>query len=640
MKISRRDFLKYCISSAALLGLDASMIGKLTKALANTGPHVIWLSGSSCTGCTVSLANLISPSAPVDVADLLINVINLDFHPNLMGAAGNQAVEVLKKAASGPFILAVEGCIPSAFDGNACILWNDSGTNVTALSAVRDLAGRSIANLSIGTCASFGGICSASPNPTKATSLSTAIGKPTINIPGCPTHPDWIVSVVAQLLAGSVPALDSYRRPTAIFGRGTVHSMCPRREREEAETYGVANLCLEEMGCKGPDTMGDCPSRKWNHGTNYCMNANANCLGCTESGYPDKFVPFFRVNTTSTIPAQKALAVNSAAWDSGNLALNVAGTGKIGSQAVIKNAAGALLASTMIKRDGTWAVSQTGLASVPSSIAVLSDGTSVNANVSNAPGGKQFAISSAQYTQSTNRITVAGTGPAGATVAVNAGGSILGAVTIPASGNWTLTVTSPALVPASVTAICGGVTLTASVSGIPSGGITFAITQAVYDPGTRRLTISGRATAGGVVTLRSSGGTSLGTALTNSSGNWSRVVSNPSPVPTSVTATYGGQALTSAVQNAPGTTKTLTITRADWDGSRHRLNVAGKGTSSKRVSIYDASNSRLIGTTYVNSSSSWSLTIQLSRQPSRVRVVSNGETVERNVTRLSSGSDD
>jgi anaerobic selenocysteine-containing dehydrogenase len=34
MKISRRDFLKYCISSAAVLGLDASVVAELSKALA------------------------------------------------------------------------------------------------------------------------------------------------------------------------------------------------------------------------------------------------------------------------------------------------------------------------------------------------------------------------------------------------------------------------------------------------------------------------------------------------------------------------------------------------------------------------------------------------------------------------------
>jgi len=88
--ISRRDFMKYCIGSAAALGLNLSVLGKLEKALAaGGGPPIVWLNGANCTGCTVSLANLFSSSpGTTNVADLLINTVNLVFHPNLMGAAG------------------------------------------------------------------------------------------------------------------------------------------------------------------------------------------------------------------------------------------------------------------------------------------------------------------------------------------------------------------------------------------------------------------------------------------------------------------------------------------------------------------------------------------------------------------------
>src|SRR5919198_1045195 len=108
MTISRRDFLTYCSASAAALGLT-SVMGTLTKALASTsGPAMIWLKGATCTGCTVSLANRVSSNAPVDVADLLIHTIDLVFHPTLMGAAGDLAVQILQNASAGKFILAVE----------------------------------------------------------------------------------------------------------------------------------------------------------------------------------------------------------------------------------------------------------------------------------------------------------------------------------------------------------------------------------------------------------------------------------------------------------------------------------------------------------------------------------------------------
>src|SRR6516165_4715383 len=105
MKVTRRDFISYVSASAAALGLT-SVLSPMTKALASTsGPAVIWLEGSSCSGCTVTLANRISSSAPVDLTDLLINTIDLTYHPILMGAAGDMAVQHLVNAEAGKFIL-------------------------------------------------------------------------------------------------------------------------------------------------------------------------------------------------------------------------------------------------------------------------------------------------------------------------------------------------------------------------------------------------------------------------------------------------------------------------------------------------------------------------------------------------------
>ena len=212
MTLSRRDFLKYCVASAAALGLDNSVLGRLEKALAGGGPTVIWLNGANCTGCTVSLANRVATSGtvpdvsdPSDLADLLINHIDLAFHPNLMGAAGDLAVANLEHAVSkGSYILAIDGGIPTAFDGHTCMLWTDSlGNEVTALDAVRSFAPAAAKVLSIGTCASFGGIPAGTPNPTQIQNVKTVTGRlDTINIPGCPPHPDWIVWTIAQLLAG------------------------------------------------------------------------------------------------------------------------------------------------------------------------------------------------------------------------------------------------------------------------------------------------------------------------------------------------------------------------------------------------------------------------------------------------------
>ena len=292
--VSRRDFMKYCMGSAAVLGLNLSVLGNLEKALAaGGGPPIIWLNGANCTGCTVSLANLFSNNkGTTNVADLLLNTIDLAFHPNLMGATGDLAVAELRLATEGKFILAVDGGIPTAFDGRTCMLWTEDGREVTAMEAVKELAPKAAAVLCIGTCASFGGIPAGNPNPTGIQSVGQIAGVHTINIPGCPIHPDWVVGTIAQLLAGESPSLDSDGRPKAFFNR-KIHDRCPRKEEDEAKSFGIDGMCLKELGCKGPDTKADCYSRHWNSDTNWCIGANAICIGCTEKGFPDKFSPFY-----------------------------------------------------------------------------------------------------------------------------------------------------------------------------------------------------------------------------------------------------------------------------------------------------------------------------------------------------------
>lgn len=308
MKVTRREFLNYCSGSAAALGL-VETLGPLEKVLASTsGPPVIWIKGSSCTGCTVSLSNLVSSSAPVDLADLLIHTIDLVYHPTLMGAAGSLAVQTLKNAAAGKFILAVEGGIPTLFGGKTCTIYSDGGVDVTALQAVQQLAPKALKVISIGTCASFGGMSGANPNPTGIKSVAAATGISTINVAGCPPHPDWIVWTIAQLLAGANPSLDSSGRPTALYGR-TVHSQCSRVSQAWAASLGDTGLCNGNLGCKGRRTHADCPTRLWNNQTNWCVGtissggngADSLCQGCTEPAFPDAFAPLF--STRGALPS-------------------------------------------------------------------------------------------------------------------------------------------------------------------------------------------------------------------------------------------------------------------------------------------------------------------------------------------------
>jgi hydrogenase small subunit len=299
MELGRREVLKASTAVAAALGLHATGLLSLRNALgleaADGGVPVIWLQAQCCTGCSVSLLN---SAYYTTIEDLAMSKLDIDYHPNLMAAAGSSAKEAaLATYKAGGYVLVVEGAIPTADGGKACTLW----PGLTALAGVKQFAARAKVVIAAGSCASYGGLVAGKPNPTKAQGLTTTITRtPIIKVPGCPVHPDWLVGTIAYLMAnGKAPPLDSSGRPRDMFA-GIIHKTCPFREGNEASRLGQGG-CLEELGCKGPKTHCDCHVRKWNTtvkgqpGVNWCMNAGSPCIGCTEPGFPDQMSPFFNL---------------------------------------------------------------------------------------------------------------------------------------------------------------------------------------------------------------------------------------------------------------------------------------------------------------------------------------------------------
>ena len=298
MELSRRDFLKGSSAIATAFGLQSLGVfgGSDAEALETDkgGVPVIWLQAQACTGCTVSLLNSIYYTT---IDNLLLNTLDLNYHPQLSAAAGNLAVSQVEQTyRQGGYVLVVEGAIPTANNGTFCYLW----PGLTALDAVARYTKNAAFILAVGSCASFGGMAAGAPNPTGAKGLDSSYnGKRVIRIPGCPVHPDWVVGTIAYIIKnGAAPALDSYGRPTDYFS-STIHSKCPYRETDEVSVLGRTG-CLKELGCKGPKTRSDCPSRKWNAGAagqpgvNWCIGAGAPCYGCTEPTFPDGMSPLLQ----------------------------------------------------------------------------------------------------------------------------------------------------------------------------------------------------------------------------------------------------------------------------------------------------------------------------------------------------------
>lgn len=299
MGLTRRRFLQLCAGSAAAVGASRLWMPEVANALLDPSKGndpVIWLQGQSCAGCSVSILNATHP----DIAETLLDVINLQFHPNVSATQGDQVVEVLERAEkelAGKFFLVVEGDIPTKDNGVYCTVGEKNGRPITIKEWVERLGGAAAAVIAVGACATFGGIPAAPPNPTGAVGVRDILpGKTVINIPGCPIHPDDLIGTIAHVLLFGLPELDELARPVMLFGKERyIHDNCERRkyfdEGQFARDFGdleTGHMCLYELGCRGPVTTSPCPIRRWNSGVSWCIGAGAPCIGCFAPEYPGK----------------------------------------------------------------------------------------------------------------------------------------------------------------------------------------------------------------------------------------------------------------------------------------------------------------------------------------------------------------
>ena len=289
--ISRRTFLKYCATLASMMALPPTAGRAMAEAMAAARrPSVIWLPFQECTGCTESITRSHSPT----IEGMIFDMISLDYQETLMAAAGFQAEEARANAMKenqGKYLLIVDGSIPLGVDGAYSCIGGRSNVDL-----LKEAAAGAAAIVAMGSCASYGGIPKANPNPTGAVSVSDIVkDKPIVNIPGCPPIPVVMTGVLAHYLTfGSLPELDDKGRPKAFYG-DTIHDRCYRRpfydQGKFAKTFDDEGArqgwCLFELGCKGPVTHNACATVKWNGGTAWPVESGHGCLGCSEPDFWD-----------------------------------------------------------------------------------------------------------------------------------------------------------------------------------------------------------------------------------------------------------------------------------------------------------------------------------------------------------------
>jgi hydrogenase small subunit len=295
--LSRRDFMQFVGAVTGMLGLEATVIPTIAEAL-QSQPKVplVWLEFQDCAGNTESFLRAAKPS----VDEIILDAVSVNYHETIMAAAGHLAEDVLEKTVQefpGQYIAVVEGSIPTAEDGIYCTIGGR-----TALDIAREVCGNALVTVAAGTCASFGGIPAAAPNPTGAISVAAAVPAATVvNLSACPFNAANITGLLVHYLTfGKLPALDSLGRPKFAYGK-RIHDACERRAHFDAGQYATRfgdeghrlGFCLYQLGCKGPATHQNCPTVRWNEGMNWPIGAGHPCVGCAEPAFWDTMTPFY-----------------------------------------------------------------------------------------------------------------------------------------------------------------------------------------------------------------------------------------------------------------------------------------------------------------------------------------------------------
>jgi hydrogenase small subunit len=294
--LSRRSFIKICLTLTALWGFSPEQLSQVIAA-AEQKPlvPVIWLHGHECTGCDEAFIRSQKPLA----SDIVLNLIALE-DMEVLGAAAGDALgrheEEIIRDYSGRYLLIFEGAVPLRDGGVSCMVGGEP-----IVEKLKRVAAGAAVVLENGTCAAWGGIQAARPNPTQSVSVSQVVrGKTIIKVPGCPPIPEVLTGTIMHVILFGVPPLDSVGRPKQFFGN-RIHDTCYRRAFFDAGMFveqfddkgAKAGWCLYKVGCRGPEAYNQCGSMRWGNGLSYPIQAGAPCVACASRDFWDTG-PFYQ----------------------------------------------------------------------------------------------------------------------------------------------------------------------------------------------------------------------------------------------------------------------------------------------------------------------------------------------------------
>ncbi len=311
--MSRRTFLQLTAAITAALALPATYAPRIAEAV-ERAPRipVIWLRGQSCGGNTEQALRSADPSA----ADLLLDVLAVEYHDSLLARAGagpDVALTTVGERYPNGYYAVIEGSIPTGAGGAYCLVGGRPIADVA-----REVADGALGTIALGSCAFDGGVAGANGGTTDAAGVRQVVTNARlVSLPGCPMNAvNLAATIVHHLATGSLPPVDGMSRPLFAYGN-LIHNQCERRPHFEFGEFVQAwgdegaqkGWCLYKVGCKGPETMANCPTARYGDDLSWNVRAGAPCLGCTTPGFWDAMTPAYK-RLGSPIPFLPNLTVD------------------------------------------------------------------------------------------------------------------------------------------------------------------------------------------------------------------------------------------------------------------------------------------------------------------------------------------
>jgi len=265
---------------------------------------ILWLSGIACNGNAHSFLNYPYLAQFIDDFEFI-------YHPIIESTYSLEEIIALDLESD---ILIIEGAISIEY----------KKVDEPIFNLIRRYAKGAKRVLTVGSCATFGGIFSESGyrdssglhfNKDIELDNFQEIRDKSISISGCPIHPDILVGVLYSIKRGIDIPLDEYLRPKEFYSY-TVHNGCTRNEYFEYKidnhNFGEREGCMfYDHGCQAPYTHGSCNKILWNE-VNSKTRAGLSCMGCTEPTFPK--INLFSTKKNMGIPEELPLGVGKRAY--------------------------------------------------------------------------------------------------------------------------------------------------------------------------------------------------------------------------------------------------------------------------------------------------------------------------------------